>query len=131
MVFLLVDGFFSTAARLLMLSWAFSYSLTKLQNYSLCESLIKPDEATKSGKSTITTSKLLFAKIFSLKQKTNQILSATLEKIKYCLFKKTVYVSFKKQKPFRQMQIYLYIFWHIQIYFGISRYIHRHIQNPL
>ena len=82
MVFLLVDGFFSTAARLLMLSWAFSYSLTKLQNYSLCESLIKPDEATKSGKSTITTSKLLFAKIFSLKQKTNQILSATLEKIK-------------------------------------------------
>ena len=35
-------------------------------------------------------------KIFSLKQKTNQILSATLEKIKYCLFEKTVYGSFKK-----------------------------------
>ena len=28
---------------------------------------------------------------------------ATLEKIKYCLFKKTVYASFKKEKPSRQM----------------------------
>ena len=86
-----------------MLFWAFSYSLSEIQNYSLCESLIKPDEATKSGKSTIATSKLLFAKIFSLKQKINQILSATLKKIKYCLFKKTVYGSFEKQKPFLHM----------------------------
>ena len=54
-----VDGFFSTAARLLRLSWAFSYIITELQNYSLCESLIKPNGATKSTKSTITTSKLL------------------------------------------------------------------------
>ena len=64
--------------------------------YSLCESLIKPDEATQSEKSTATAPKLLFAKISSPKQKTNQILSATLEKIKYCLFEKTVYGSFKK-----------------------------------
>ena len=49
-------------------------------------------------------------KIFSLKQKTNQILSATLEKIKYCLFEKTVYGSFKKRKPFREMWIYSYTF---------------------
>ena len=93
----------------------------------LCEYLIKPDEATKSRKSTITMSKLLFAKIFSLKQKANQTLSATLEKIKYCLLKKTVYGSFKKQKPSRQMQIYSYIFWHMQTYLSISRHIHRHI----
>ena len=78
-----VDGFFSTAAGLLILSWDFSYSLTELQNYRLCESLINPNEAVKSGKPTITTSKLLFAKIFSLKHKINLILSATLEKVKY------------------------------------------------
>ena len=75
--------------------------------YSLCESLIKPDEATKSGKSTATTPNLLIAKIFSLKQKTNQILSAALEKIKYGLFKKTVYGSFKKQKPLREMWVFI------------------------
>ena len=97
------DYFFSSAACLLILSWAFSYILTELKNYSLREPLIKPDEATKSRKSTIATSILLFAKIFSLKQKANQILSATLEKIKYSLFKKTVYGSFKKQKPSRQL----------------------------
>ena len=39
---------------------------------------------------------ILIAKIFSLKQKANQILSATLEKIKFCLFKKTVYGSFRQ-----------------------------------
>ena len=36
----------------LILYWAFSYSLTKLQNYSLCESLIKSCETPKSGKTT-------------------------------------------------------------------------------
>ena len=30
------------------------------------------------------------------KQKTNQILSATLEKVKFCFFKKTVYKSFRQ-----------------------------------
>ena len=48
--------------------------------------------------------------MFILKQKTNQILAATLEKMKYCFFKKTVYGSFKKQKPFREMWIYSYTF---------------------
>ena len=37
--------FFSTAARLHTLSWNFSYSLTELQTYSLCESFIKSFEA--------------------------------------------------------------------------------------
>ena len=50
-----VNGFFSTAAHLLILSWNFSYSLTELQNYSLCEFLIKSSEAPKSGKSTTAT----------------------------------------------------------------------------
>ena len=45
-----VNGSFSTAARLLILSWAFSYSLAKLQNYSLFESLINSFEVTKSEK---------------------------------------------------------------------------------
>ena len=36
------------------LSSAFAYSLKKLQNYSLCESLIKSFEAPKSGKTTTT-----------------------------------------------------------------------------
>ena len=78
--------------------------------YSLWESLVKPDEATKSRKSTTTTLNLLTAKIFSLKQKTNPILSAALEKTKYCLFKKTVYGFFKKQiphLPFREMWIFI------------------------
>ena len=48
-----VDGSFSTAAHLLILSWAFSYSLTELQNYSLWESLIKSFEAPKSQKNMI------------------------------------------------------------------------------
>ena len=42
-----VNGSFSTAARLLILSWAFSYSRTKLQNYRLCESLINSLEVKK------------------------------------------------------------------------------------
>ena len=49
-----VNGSFSTAARLLVLSWAFSYSLTKLQNYSLCESL----KYQKLKKKTTVTTKL-------------------------------------------------------------------------
>ena len=53
--------------------------------------------------------KTLLGQIFSLKKKINQILLATLDKIKLFLFKKTVYSSFRqgsamekcKQKPFR------------------------------
>ena len=93
----------------------FSYILTFLQNYSLCESLIQPDEVTKSGKSTITTSKLLFARVFSLKQKTNQIRPAPLEKVKYCVFKKTVHGSFEKTN-------HSDIFIHILAYFDIFTY---------
>ena len=49
-----VNGSFSTAAHLLILSSGFSYSLTKLQNYSLCESLINSFEVPKSEKTTTT-----------------------------------------------------------------------------
>ena len=44
----------STAAHLLILSSAFSFILTKLQNYSLCEFLIRFFEVPKSGKTTTT-----------------------------------------------------------------------------
>ena len=37
---------------------------------------------------------ILLAKIFSLKQKINQILPATVEKVKFCLFRKIVSYSF-------------------------------------
>ena len=37
---------------------------------------------------------ILLVRIFNLKQKTNQILPATVEKIKFCLLKKTVPCSF-------------------------------------
>ena len=47
-----VNGSFSTAARLLILSSDFSYSLTKLQNCSLCEPPINSFEVPKSGKTT-------------------------------------------------------------------------------
>ena len=39
--------------------------------------------------------KISLVKIFSLKQKTNQILPATIEKVKFCLFKKTASCSFR------------------------------------
>ena len=38
--------------QLLVLSWVFSYSLTKLQNYNLCESLINSFEKPKIEKTT-------------------------------------------------------------------------------
>ena len=38
---------------------------------------------------------ILLVKVFSLKQKTNQILPATTEKIKFCLFKKTASCLFR------------------------------------
>ena len=38
--------------------------------------------------------KILHVKIFSLNQKTNQILPATIAKIKFCLFKKTAFQPF-------------------------------------
>ena len=39
--------------------------------------------------------KTLLVKIFSLNQKTNQIVPATVEKIKFCLFKKIVSCPFR------------------------------------
>ena len=52
-----VDYSFTTPARLLTLSWAFSDSLRESQNhsYSFCESLPKSFEARKSVKTTIIT----------------------------------------------------------------------------
>ena len=41
---------FMVLSQLLILSWAFSYSLTKLQNYSLSESLLNSTEVPKCGK---------------------------------------------------------------------------------
>ena len=65
--------------------------------------------------------KILLVKIFSLKQKTSQILPATLEKIKFCLFKKTVWGSFKQwirmgNCKAKAIQADLGIFTHIQAY---------------
>ena len=39
---------------------------------------------------------ILLIKMFSLKQEINQILLATIEKIKFCLLKKTDYGSFRQ-----------------------------------
>ena len=41
-------------SQLLILSWAFSHSLTKLQNCSFCESLIRSFEVPKCEKTTTT-----------------------------------------------------------------------------
>ena len=38
---------------------------------------------------------MLLVKMFSLKQKTNEILSAAIEKIKFCLIKKNVISSLR------------------------------------
>ena len=61
---------------------------------------------------------ILFVKIFSLKQKINQILPATIEKIKFCLFKKTN-VSFRQgitigKCKTKSIQADVVIFRHIQ-----------------
>ena len=82
---------------------------------------------------------ILLVKIFNLKQKTSQTLPATIEKIKFCLFKKTVYGSFKQwitmgRHKTKAIQADLRIFTHIQAYSDITRYIQelfRHIQNPV
>ena len=81
---------------------------------------------------------ILLVKIFSLKQKINQILPATTEKIKMFLFKKSVFGSFNKglqwesvkQNSFRQIQAHSNIFWHIQTYSGIFQ-IHSDIFRTL
>ena len=74
--------------------------------------------------------------MFSLKQKTSQILPATVDKIKFYLFKKTVFDSFRQEIIMGKMQNkshsgrcrhvhgYSSIFRHIQELF-------RHIQNPV
>ena len=98
------------------------------------------------GKSKFET---LIVKIFSLKQKANQILSAAIEKIKFFLFKKTVYGSFRQVITLEKcitkaIQANLTIFTHIPAYLGIFTVIQaqssifrdyssifRHIQNPV
>ena len=56
-----------------------------------------------------TKFEILLVKIFKLKQKTNQMLSTTLEKNNFFVFKKTIYGSLRqgivmeKQKPFKQI----------------------------
>ena len=69
---------------------------------------------------------IVTVKIFSLKQKANQILSATIEKIKFFLFRKTVYGSFKQgitmeKCKTKAIQADLTIFPHIQAYSHLLR----------
>ena len=65
--------------------------------------------------------------MFSLKQKTNQILSATLDKIKFCLFKKAVYGSFRQEVTMEKcktkaIQADVGIFTHILAYPDIHKH---------
>ena len=79
---------------------------------------------------------ILLVKIFSPEQKTNQMLSATIEKIKYFVFKKTINGSIRQRKAmgkcktkaiqadlgvftFPHIEIYLQVFRHNQTYSGI------------
>ena len=74
---------------------------------------------------------ILAVKIFNLKQKANKIHLATIEKIKFCLFKKIVYGSFRhvitmEKSKTKAIQAELGIFTHIPEYSGIFR----HVQDP-
>ena len=67
---------------------------------------------------------ILIVNIFCLKQKTNQILSAAIEKINFFLFKKTIYGSFRQgitmeKCKTRAIQADLTIFTHIPAYSGM------------
>ena len=71
---------------------------------------------------------IIFLKLFSLKQKANQILQATIEKIKFRLFKKTSSYSFRQTIAIgkcktKAIQADLSIFTNIPIYSGILRHI--------
>ena len=64
--------------------------------------------------------------MFSLKQKTNQMLPGTIDKIKLYLFKKTVYGSFRQEITMGNcktiaIQADLGIFTHIPAYSGIFK----------
>ena len=67
---------------------------------------------------------ILIVKMFSLKQKTNQMLSETIEKINVLLFKKTIYgffgqsITMEKCKT-KAIQADLIIFKHIPAYSDI------------
>ena len=65
---------------------------------------------------------------FSLKQKVNQILPATIEITKFCFFKKTVYGSLKQgitiwKSKTKAIQADLGILTHIPAYSGMFRHI--------
>ena len=70
--------------------------------------------------------KVVIVKIFSLKQKPNQILSAAIEKIFFFLFEKTINgffrqgITVEKYKA-KAIQAYLIIFTHMLAYSGIFR----------
>ena len=79
---------------------------------------------------------MLLVKIFSLKnqKKTNQTLSATLEQIKFCQFKKTAYGYFRQEIAMgncktKAVQADLGTFMHITAYSDIFRGITRYIQD--
>ena len=99
---------------------------------------------------------ILVVKTFSLKQKLNQILPATIEKIKFCLITKTASCSSRIQNNFqfhvnieisnhafkytrdyngeRRIHTHSAMFRYFQTYSGIIRHIRelfKHIQNPV
>ena len=118
-----------------------SYNLRYFNQHISIHGARSPPSSAPKGNSRF---EILLVKIFSLKQKSWQILPATIGKIKFCLFKKITSCSqfcvnteksnyaFKwnaelqcgnvKQKPFRQVYTYLRIFPHISAQSGI-RYI--------
>ena len=80
---------------------------------------------------------ILLVKIFSVKQKANQILPAAMRKIKFFLFKRTASCSFRRRTTIENCKtkaIYAGRFRHIHAYSDIWKYtqkLFRHIQNPV
>ena len=107
--------------------------------------LFEPKSGPAKGKSKFET---LIVKIFCLKQKA-KILTAAIEKVKFFLFKETIYGSSRqviimKKRKTKAIQADLTIFTHIPAYSGIFTFIQaqssifrnyssifRHIQNPV
>ena len=86
--------------------------------------LFEPKSGPAKGKSKFET---LIVKIFCLKQKANQILTAAIEKVKFFLFKETIYGSSRqviimKKRKTKAIQVDLTIFTHIPAYSHLFRH---------
>ena len=118
----------------------------KLKKLNLGVKLFEPKSGPAKGKSKF---EILIVKIFCLKQKANQIFTAAIEKVKFILFKETIYgssrqvITMKKRKT-KAIQADLTIFPYIPAYSDIFTFIQaqssifrnyssifRHIQNPV